>query len=78
MFFIFQLPAGVGEYTLAPIDSASLFLVIQGEAEGLNESLGGATLPFRRGQVVFAAANQGINLKVKSQGFVVFRAYCQL
>ena len=69
---VFQVPAGSTTLTLAALDSASILLVIEGDAQGTSDK----ALSLRRGSVLFIAANQSVGLAVGAGGLRMFRAYC--
>lgn len=76
--FFLQVPPSVKMYTLAPVDSASILLVIEGEAIATAvAALSDVTL--RRGTVLFVSANESVSLHITSQsGMNMFRACCLL
>nr|XP_020478774.1 mannose-6-phosphate isomerase isoform X2 [Monopterus albus] len=73
-----QVPALVKQYTVAPVDSASILLIIEGDATATSAAaLSDITL--RRGTVLFVSANESISLHIISQsGMTIFRACCLL
>ena len=71
----FQIPEDTNQYSVTPTDSASIVLVIQGQATG---STDGKSVDMVRGSVIFMAANSSLKLDIKSEGMLLFRAYCQL
>ncbi|CAJ1056074.1 mannose-6-phosphate isomerase [Xyrichtys novacula] len=73
-----QVPASMKQYTIAPVDSASILLVIEGDASATSAAaLSDVTL--RRGTVLFVSANESVSLHVTSQsGMNMFRACCLL
>ncbi|KAF1386506.1 hypothetical protein PFLUV_G00095550 [Perca fluviatilis] len=73
-----QVPASVKQYTVAPVDSASILLVIEGDATATSAAaLSDVTL--RRGTVLFVSANESVSLHITSQsGMNMFRACCLL
>lgn len=80
MFYLvfLQIPASVKQYTVAPVDSASILLVIEGDATATSAAaLSDVTL--RRGTVLFVSANECVSLHVSSSsGMTMFRACCLL
>lgn len=60
------------QYTLSPLDCASILLVIHGEASALSDIM------LHRGSVLFISANESITLQVTSPGLAMFRACCLL
>ncbi|KAF6717710.1 Mannose-6-phosphate isomerase [Oryzias melastigma] len=72
-----QVPASVKEYTVAPVDSASILLVIEGDAM-VTAPAAHSDITMRRGTVLFVSANESLSLHVSSpSGMVLFRA-CSL
>ncbi|XP_047201870.1 mannose-6-phosphate isomerase isoform X3 [Girardinichthys multiradiatus] len=72
-----QVPASVKEYTVASVDSASILLVIEGDATATSAAAF-SDVTMRRGSVLFVSANESISLHVTSQsGMTLFRA-CSL
>ncbi|MEQ2213041.1 hypothetical protein XENOCAPTIV_008800 [Xenoophorus captivus] len=72
-----QVPASVKEYTVASVDSASILLVIEGDATATSAAAF-SDITMRRGSVLFVSANESISLHVTSQsGMTLFRA-CSL
>ena len=68
----FQVPANKTTYSLSPVRSASLILVLKGEASSSQFSV-------KRGNVVFVAAGEQIEWNItSSDGFLAFRAYCDV
>lgn len=65
-------------YTVAPLDSGSILLVIEGDAAATSAAaLSDVTL--RRGTVLFVSANESVSLHISSQsGMSMFRACCLL
>uniref|UniRef100_A0A3Q4HGD0 Mannose-6-phosphate isomerase n=1 Tax=Neolamprologus brichardi TaxID=32507 RepID=A0A3Q4HGD0_NEOBR len=73
-----QIPASVKQYNIAPVDSASILLVIEGEATGTSPAAL-SDLTLTRGSVLFVSANESISLHITSQsGMTLFRACCLL
>lgn len=66
------------QYTVAPVDSASILLVVEGNATATSAAaLSDITL--LRGTVLFVSANESVSLHVSSQsGMSMFRACCLL
>ena len=73
-----QVPASVKQYTVAPLDSAGILLVVEGEATATSAAaLSDITL--KRGTVLFISANEAVSLHVMAQsGMTMFRACCLL
>ncbi|XP_017341679.2 mannose-6-phosphate isomerase [Ictalurus punctatus] len=68
-----QVPPSVKQYTMSPLDCASILLVIQGEASALSDIM------LHRGSVLFISANESVTLQVtSSSGMMMFRACCLL
>nr|XP_053635227.1 LOW QUALITY PROTEIN: mannose-6-phosphate isomerase-like [Cherax quadricarinatus] len=79
-----EIPVGVEQYTLRPIESASIVLVVEGSAEDVEVSpacpgeVPHAT-SVERGSVLFLVAEQSLTLKLRSgTRFLAFRALCIL
>ncbi|XP_062316872.1 mannose-6-phosphate isomerase isoform X1 [Osmerus eperlanus] len=71
-----QVPPSVKRYSVAPLDSAGLLLVVEGEATA-TAALADITLT--RGTVIFISANESVSLHITSQfGMTMFRACCLL
>ncbi|XP_063782448.1 mannose-6-phosphate isomerase isoform X2 [Pseudophryne corroboree] len=71
-----EVPSTVSQYHVPPIDSASILLLVRGQAssQGLN---GGLSL--HPGAVVFISANESLSLNVDpSHNLLLFRACCLL
>ncbi|XP_064638723.1 mannose-6-phosphate isomerase-like [Lineus longissimus] len=67
-----EVPESVSEYTISPKDSASIVLVIEGEAQS---DVG----PFQRGSTIFISAHKSVTIKKKKgASLLMFRAYCEL
>lgn len=66
------------QYTVTSVDSASILLVIEGDAMATSAAaLSDVTL--RRGTVLFVSANESVSLHVTSpSGMTMFRACCLL
>ncbi|XP_077987833.1 mannose-6-phosphate isomerase-like isoform X2 [Glandiceps talaboti] len=74
-----MVPDKIDTYVIASYDSASILLVVDGEAEGSNQTLADEEqLQLKRGTVLFISANQQVDLKLKPGGICLFRAYCPL
>ncbi|XP_038157234.1 mannose-6-phosphate isomerase [Cyprinodon tularosa] len=72
-----QVPASVKEYTIASVDSASILLVIHGDATATSAAAF-SDITLRRGTVLFVSANESVSLQISSQsGMTLFRA-CSL
>ncbi|XP_033110326.1 mannose-6-phosphate isomerase-like isoform X2 [Anneissia japonica] len=65
---------GKVDYTISAYNSASIILVIKGQAEANTEQ----ALKIHRGSVIFVSANQNLPLKCQSEKLLLFRAYCPL
>ncbi|XP_004564602.2 mannose-6-phosphate isomerase [Maylandia zebra] len=73
-----QIPASVKQYNISPVDSASILLVIEGEATGTSPAAL-SDLTLTRGSVLFVSANESVSLHITSQsGMTLFRACCLL
>ncbi|XP_061533824.1 mannose-6-phosphate isomerase isoform X1 [Phyllopteryx taeniolatus] len=73
-----QVPASVKQYTVAPVDSASILLVIEGDATATSAAAL-SDVSLRRGSVLFVSANESVLLHVASpSGVTMFRACCLL
>ncbi|XP_038639972.1 mannose-6-phosphate isomerase isoform X1 [Scyliorhinus canicula] len=71
-----EIPCSAKRYTISSIDSASILLVIRGEATG---TAAPSEVKIRRGSVLFIAANQAVDLCIRSvDGMLLFRACCML
>ncbi|XP_043536299.1 mannose-6-phosphate isomerase isoform X1 [Chiloscyllium plagiosum] len=71
-----EVPSSVKRYKVASIDSASILLVIRGEA---TSTASPSEVNIRRGSVLFIAANEGVGLCIRSvDGMLLFRACCML
>ncbi|KAG7177073.1 mannose-6-phosphate isomerase-like [Homarus americanus] len=79
-----EVPAGVEQYTLRPMESASIVLVVEGSAGDVEvnpASLGEVphATSLERGSVVFLAAGQSLALKPRpGSRLLAFRALCIL
>uniref|UniRef100_H2L838 Mannose-6-phosphate isomerase n=1 Tax=Oryzias latipes TaxID=8090 RepID=H2L838_ORYLA len=72
-----QVPASVKDYTVAPVDSASILLVIEGDAMATAPAAH-SDITMRRGTVLFVSANESLSLHISSpSGMLLFRA-CSL
>ncbi|XP_034031822.1 mannose-6-phosphate isomerase [Thalassophryne amazonica] len=73
-----EVPASMKQYNLAAVDSASILVVIEGDATATSAgALSDVTL--RRGTILFVSANESVSLHITSQsGMVMFRACCLL
>ncbi|XP_060742814.1 mannose-6-phosphate isomerase [Tachysurus vachellii] len=68
-----QVPPSIKQYTMSPLDCASILLVIQGEGSALSDIM------LHRGSVLFISANESVTLQVtSSSGMTMFRACCLL
>ncbi|KAK2842618.1 hypothetical protein Q5P01_012818 [Channa striata] len=73
-----QIPASVKQYTVAPVDSASILLVIEGNATATSAAAL-SDVALRRGTVLFVSANENVSLHITSpSGMTMFRACCLL
>ncbi|KAM8860471.1 mannose-6-phosphate isomerase isoform 1-T1 [Synchiropus picturatus] len=73
-----QVPPNVLQYSVVAVDSASILLVIQGNATATSAAAL-SDISLTRGTVLFVSANEGIVLHITSQsGMVMFRACCLL
>ncbi|XP_069480615.1 mannose-6-phosphate isomerase isoform X1 [Ambystoma mexicanum] len=73
-----EVPASTKKYIVASIDSASIVLVIQGEATATSTSAL-SDMSLRRGSVIFISANESVSLDLSSEGgMLLFRACCLL
>lgn len=79
-----EVPAGTKEFTLRQVESASIVLVVEGEADSVEVSpqpMGDAPVAtsVQRGSVLFLASGQSLSLKFKAGSrFLAFRAVCVL
>ncbi|XP_061677441.1 mannose-6-phosphate isomerase isoform X4 [Syngnathoides biaculeatus] len=73
-----QVPASAKQYTVAPVDSASILLVTEGDATA-TPAAALSDVSLRRGSVLFVSANESVPLHVASpSGVTMFRACCLL
>ncbi|XP_041073946.1 mannose-6-phosphate isomerase-like [Polyodon spathula] len=73
-----QVPTSVKQYTVSPIDSASILLVVQGEATGASTA-GLSEMSIKSGSVLFISASESVSLHITSPaGMLLFRACCLL
>ncbi|KAJ3596408.1 hypothetical protein NHX12_002815 [Muraenolepis orangiensis] len=73
-----QVPASVKQYTVAPLDSAGILLVVEGDATATSAAAL-SDISLKRGTVLFISANEAVSLHVMSQsGMTMFRACCLL
>lgn len=73
-----QIPSSVNQYTVSSIDSASILLVIKGEAVA-SSAAALSEMNITRGSVLFIASNECISLDISSSdGMLLFRACCIL
>ncbi|XP_072881614.1 mannose-6-phosphate isomerase isoform X1 [Hemitrygon akajei] len=71
-----EVPSSVKQYTISSIDSASILLVIRGEASAVANP---SQINVQRGSVLFIAANEKVDLCINStDGMLLFRACCVL
>ncbi|XP_072033617.1 mannose-6-phosphate isomerase-like [Amphiura filiformis] len=78
-----KVPTATDQYTLSSVDSASILITINGEAQAsaatTQQPSHGKALGLKKGSITFISANQSIQLKVTStEGFLAFQAYCPL
>lgn len=79
-----EVPSGVEQYTLRPVESASIVLVVEGDANKVEVSPSApGELPqvtsLQRGSVIFLAADQSLTLRPTSGSrLLAFRALCVL
>uniref|UniRef100_A0A671PSP3 Mannose-6-phosphate isomerase n=1 Tax=Sinocyclocheilus anshuiensis TaxID=1608454 RepID=A0A671PSP3_9TELE len=78
ILYYLQIPTSARQYTVSALDSASILLVIDGEAVATSAAaLSDITLT--RGSVLFISANESVSLQVtSSSGMTMFRACCLL
>uniref|UniRef100_A0A1A8K529 Mannose-6-phosphate isomerase n=2 Tax=Nothobranchius TaxID=28779 RepID=A0A1A8K529_NOTKU len=73
-----QVPPSVKDYCVAAVDSASILLVIEGDAIATSAAAF-SDLTMKRGSVLFVSANESLSLHITSQsGVTLFRACCLL
>ncbi|KAK6196406.1 hypothetical protein SNE40_001638 [Patella caerulea] len=72
----YEIPETIREKKLAPIDSASICIVIQGQGSLTNHSIT-QPLPLKRGSVFFIGAMEEVELQVSSS-FLLFRSLAGL
>uniref|UniRef100_A0A1A8EQH4 Mannose-6-phosphate isomerase n=2 Tax=Nothobranchius korthausae TaxID=1143690 RepID=A0A1A8EQH4_9TELE len=73
-----QVPPSVKDYCVAAVDSASILLVIEGDAMATSAAAF-SDLTMKRGSVLFVSANESLTLHITSQsGVTLFRACCLL
>uniref|UniRef100_A0A8C6LAB7 Mannose-6-phosphate isomerase n=1 Tax=Nothobranchius furzeri TaxID=105023 RepID=A0A8C6LAB7_NOTFU len=73
-----QVPPSVKDYCVAAVDSASILLVIEGDAIAASAAAF-SDLTMKRGSVLFVSANESLSLHITSQsGVTLFRACCLL
>uniref|UniRef100_A0A4W3HI62 Mannose-6-phosphate isomerase n=1 Tax=Callorhinchus milii TaxID=7868 RepID=A0A4W3HI62_CALMI len=71
-----EIPCSMKQYRVSCIDSASILLVINGEATSVGSS---SQICLRRGSILFIAANEAFCLDISSDnGMLLFRACCLL
>ncbi|XP_067829635.1 mannose-6-phosphate isomerase [Heptranchias perlo] len=71
-----EVPSSMKRYMISSIDSASILLVIRGEATAIAPP---SQINIRRGSVLFVAANESVPLDIYSvDGMLLFRACCML
>ncbi|XP_078285997.1 mannose-6-phosphate isomerase isoform X2 [Rhinoraja longicauda] len=69
-----EVPSSVKQYTICSADSASILLVIRGEALATADP---SQINVRRGSVLFIGANEKVDLCINSvDGMLLFRACC--
>lgn len=76
-----QVPANVKNYTIPALDSASILLMVHGDAQTAGEN-DTRTIRMSRGSVIFVAAYEALDVTIPAldgdQDILLFRAYCQL
>ncbi|XP_042561278.1 mannose-6-phosphate isomerase [Clupea harengus] len=73
-----EIPTTVKDYTVNPVDSASILLVVSGEATATAPP-SQTDLILRKGSVIFISANESVLLRVTSTcGITMYRACCLL
>lgn len=71
-----KIPSGDTSYTLSPVDSASIVLVVEGSADSEAD---GQSLDLHRGVVLFVSAHKSLLLNISpTGGMLMFRAFCKL
>ncbi|XP_066941612.1 mannose-6-phosphate isomerase [Macrobrachium rosenbergii] len=79
-----EIPPGATEYSLRTVDSASIIIIVEGQAKDLtiSPSPPGETAPVdevHRGTVLFLGAEQSLSFKLDGNSrFLAFRALCIL
>lgn len=70
---MFQVPASATDYTLIPRDSASILIVIRGQATA-------GDLVLERGTVIFLPSNQVFNIccSDSAEVLLMFQAMCNV
>lgn len=78
LFLPAQVPGSVTEYKVLALDSASILLVVQGTVTASTPTAQ-ATIPLKRGGVLFIGANESVSLKLTlPKDLLMFRACCLL
>uniref|UniRef100_A0A8C2RCW5 Mannose-6-phosphate isomerase n=1 Tax=Capra hircus TaxID=9925 RepID=A0A8C2RCW5_CAPHI len=73
-----EVPGSVTEYKVLALDSASILLVVQGTVTASSPTAQ-ATIPLKRGGVLFIGANESVSLKLTvPEDLLMFRACCLL
>ncbi|XP_029431543.1 mannose-6-phosphate isomerase isoform X2 [Rhinatrema bivittatum] len=73
-----QIPPSMKQYTISSVDSASILLVIHGEATATSTAALSEMI-LHRGSVLFISANESVSLDLSSAaGMLMFRACCLL
>ncbi|XP_043925956.1 mannose-6-phosphate isomerase isoform X2 [Protopterus annectens] len=73
-----QVPSSVKQYTVSSIDSASILVVIKGDAVA-SSAAALSEMTITRGSVLFISANECVSLDISSrEGMLLFRACCLL
>ncbi|OWK08931.1 MPI [Cervus elaphus hippelaphus] len=73
-----EVPGSVTEYKVLALDSASILLVVQGTVTASTPTAQ-ATIPLKRGGVLFIGANESVSLKLTlPKDLLMFRACCLL
>lgn len=70
----YEAPPKVKEFRMAPLQSASISIVIQGKGKASNSTLPDP-IELRRGTVFFMAAMQEVTINLADEGMLLFRAY---
>lgn len=70
---MFQVPSGTTEYALIPRDSASILIVISGQATA-------GDIVLERGTVIFLPSNQVLDIQCgdRAEALLMFQAMCNV